>query len=361
MPESLITAEFLNAPGIILDVRSPQEYAQGHIPGAISFPLFSDEERAEIGICYKHQGSELAIELGLKIVGPKLFTLVTQAKTLAPDRQVRVHCWRGGMRSGSIGWLLETAGFKVILLEKGYKSFRHWVRSTLAVPHPILILGGMTGTGKTDSLMALAEFGEQILDLEALASNRGSSYGGLGLPPQPKSEQFENSIAMHWHSYDLSRPVWIEAESRRIGRCQIPVELFQQMEKAPVIQISRPKIERVAILIEVYGSQPLSQLIVATQRLHKRLGGLRTQQAIDHICNGNLAAAIALVLEYYDKTYTYDLQRRTVPIHTIDVSACSAAESAVRLRSIVPVIWSQLSTVTSILLQEKGIVRCCDV
>jgi tRNA 2-selenouridine synthase len=331
MPQILSAANFLNAPGIILDVRSPQEYAQGHIPKAVSFPLFTDQERTEIGICYKQQGQDPAVELGLKIVGPKLVTFVTQAKALASDRQVGVHCWRGGMRSGSMGWLLETAGFQVQLLEGGYKAFRRWVRSTLAAYRPILILGGMTGTGKTAVLAALAELGEQVLDLEALASNRGSSYGSLGLPPQPSTEQFENLVAMQWRLFNCTHPVWIEAESRRIGCCRIPPELFQQMEKAPVLQITRSHPERIAILLEVYGVESTEQLILATQRLQKRLGGVRTQQAVKHIQTGNLAAAIALVLEYYDKTYTYDLQRRSVPIHTLDVSGCSAADSALRL------------------------------
>lgn len=331
MPQIVDVAEFLHSPGLILDARSPGEFLQGHIPGAESFPLFSNDERAEVGTCYKRQGQEAAIELGLAIVGPKLAGFVAQAKALASERQVRLHCWRGGMRSNSMAWLLETAGFQVTLLRGGYKAFRGWARSTLAAPKTLAILGGMTGTGKTEILAALAAQGEQVLDLEHLANHRGSSYGSLGLPAQPTTEQFENHIALRWHQFNHQQPVWIEAESRRIGLCRIPDEVFQQMLKAPVLQILRSRSERIAILQQVYGAVEPEHLVAATERLRKKLGGLRTQQAIEAIHKGNLAMAIDLVLDYYDKTYTHDLQRRGVPIYSVDVIGCSPATSATLL------------------------------
>ena len=171
---------FLQMTSPILDVRSPGEFDHAHIPTALSFPLFDNDERAQVGTCYKQQSRDEAVELGLELVGPKLAMFVATAKTLSPERDVRVHCWRGGMRSGSMAWLLETAGFSVTTLTGGYKAFRHWVRETLAIPKPIISLGGMTGTGKTAILFALAEQGEQVLDLEGLAHHRGSSYGALG-------------------------------------------------------------------------------------------------------------------------------------------------------------------------------------
>ena len=166
MALSLSVNDFLKAPGPILDVRSPGEHEKGRLPEALSFPLFSDEERAAVGTCYKQEGRDAAVELGLEYVGPKMAGFVKQAKQLSPERTVRLHCWRGGMRSGSLGWLLETAGFKTVLLEGGYKAFRRWVRTQLARSQPIFIVGGMTGTGKTLVLHALAEHDEQILDLE---------------------------------------------------------------------------------------------------------------------------------------------------------------------------------------------------
>lgn len=323
MPDVLACNAFLSAPGILLDSRSPGEFEAGHIPGAISFPLFSNEERSRIGTCYKQVSQEAAIELGLELVGPKLVQFVQTAKQLAPNRQVRLHCWRGGMRSNSMAWLLETAGFQVTLLGGGYKAFRRWVRSTLSTPQSILILGGMTGTGKTKLLSMLHDQGEQVLDLEALANHRGSSYGALGLGAQPTTEQFENDIAMQWAPLNPNRPVWIEAESRRVGVCRVPDEIFVPMMRSPVIQIVRSRQERIDFLIEVYGSVEPEGLIAATDRIARKLGGQHAKSAIDWIREGNLAPAIDLILNYYDKTYLYDLQRRNVAIHSIDVTGFS--------------------------------------
>lgn len=332
--------EFLYHSGPILDVRSPGEYAQGHLPGARSLPLFSDDERAQVGTCYKRQGREAAVELGLELVGPKLVSLVRQTKAWSTDEagvgnSVRVHCWRGGMRSSSVAWLLETAGLSPVVLEGGYKAFRRWVRATLSETKPIISLGGMTGTGKTQVLSALAAQGEQVLDLEGLAHHRGSSYGSLGLPPQPTNEQFENRVAMAWSRFTSQQPIWIEAESRRIGSCRVPDELFQPMLQASVVQIMRSPEERIALLADEYGEADPAELIAATERIRKRLGGLRTQQAIDAIHQGDLSTAIALVLSYYDRTYRYDLDQRHVPVKEIDVTGIDPEQAAVRLRQMV--------------------------
>lgn len=333
MVQSVAVDDFLKAHGPILDVRSPGEYDQAHIPSAVSFPLFTNHERAQVGTCYKHQGRDHAVELGLALVGPKLADFVIQAKQIAPDRQVRVHCWRGGMRSGSMAWLLETAGFAVTTLRGGYKAFRRWGRQRLASPQPMISLGGMTGTGKTAILLAMAAQGEQILDLEGMAHHRGSSYGALGLPPQPSTEQFENLVAIATAHLSPDRPVWIEAESKQIGRCRIPPELFSQMMQAPVIQVERSRSERIANLLADYGDADPMGLITATERLRKRLGGLRTQEAIAHIQTGNLEPAIATVLDYYDKTYTYDLQKkRDVAIYPIDITGMTAEAAAWAVR-----------------------------
>jgi tRNA 2-selenouridine synthase len=339
MPTPLNAIEFLQATAVLLDTRSPGEFAAGHIPGAISFPLFSDDERAQVGICYKQVGPEAAIELGLELVGPKMAGFVRAAKQLTLDgqkltsgnRQVRLHCWRGGMRSSSMAWLLETAGWQVQLLQGGYKSFRRWVRDTLATPKPIITLGGMTGTGKTSILLALAQQGEQILDLEHWANHRGSSYGALGLPPQPTQEQFDNNLAIAWAKLSPDRPIWIEAESRRIGLCRIPDEIFQPMLQAPILQVERSRAERVAILKAIYGKLDARDLITATQRIAKKIGGQHANQAVESIQQGNLAIAIDLVLDYYDKSYLYDLKRRGGAIYPIAATGLSDRTIADRL------------------------------
>lgn len=335
MAQSLSIDDFLAAPGPILDARSPGEFAKAHLPGALNLPLFDNEERAAVGTCYRQQGRDAAVELGLTFVGPKLASLVRQAKTLAWSDQntpapgsVRLHCWRGGMRSGSLAWLLETAGLEVSLLAGGYKAFRHWVRQALAQSRPIAIVGGMTGTGKTLLLQALASLGEQVLDLEGLASHRGSSYGNLGLPPQPSTEQFENLIAWQWNAFAPQRPVWIEAESVQVGRCRVPPELFSQMERSPILEIQRSLAERIALLEQIYGEAEPLALIEATERIGRRIGPQHCKAAIEAIAQGDLAPAIERVLAYYDKSYRYDLERRSVPRWSVDVSGLDALEAA---------------------------------
>jgi tRNA 2-selenouridine synthase len=326
MSKILEIQPFLNDPGTILDVRSPGEYQQAHIPGAVSFPLFDDLERAQVGTCYKQQGREAAIILGLELVGNKMAGFVRSAKQLT--QPLRIHCWRGGMRSSSMAWLLATAGMEVCVLEGGYKAFRQWVRETLSQSKPIMLLAGMTGTQKTAILQALAQENQTVLDLESLANHRGSSYGAWGLPSQPSTEQFENLVAIAWAKFNHDRPIWIEAESRAIGSCRIPIELYQQMIQAPIIEIQRSLGERIAYLEIEYGKADPETLIAATNRIRKRLGNQQTEAAIVAIQTGDLSTAIAIVLEYYDRSYRYDLAKRHLPIVSSSVSELTTNQAA---------------------------------
>lgn len=328
MVKRLAISDFLAAPGPMLDVRSPGEFEQGHIPGATSFPLFTNEERAQVGTCYKQQGRDAAVELGFDLLGPKLGDRVRQAKAIAPHRRLRVHCWRGGMRSGGVAWGLQMAGFQVVTLEGGYKAYRRLARDVFGTPRHIIVLGGMTGTGKTQILHALSALGEQVLDLEGLANHRGSSFGSLDMPPQPSTEHFENLICDRLSHLDANRPVWLEAESKRVGTCRIPAELFQQMEAAPTLEIVRPLEERLEILVDVYGNTNREELIAATERIRKRLGGQRTQAAVDLIRNESPREVCKIVLDYYDRTYRYDLERRGKVIPQIDVAGHDAVAAA---------------------------------
>ncbi|MBC3785384.1 tRNA 2-selenouridine(34) synthase MnmH [Spirosoma utsteinense] len=314
----------------VVDVRSPGEYDQAHIPGAVSIPLFDNEERALVGTKYKNAGKDSAVLLGLDLVGSKLAGFVKQSKKLNPQtKEVLVHCWRGGMRSGSFAWLLDTAGLTASTLAGGYKAYRSAVLSAFAEPRELIILGGKTGSGKTDILKELARQGEQVIDLEGLAHHKGSTYGAIGQLPQPATEQYENLLFGVWRTLDRNRRIWIEDESRNVGSCFVPMALWQQMRAAPVAFVDVPKAVRVQRLVAEYTGIDHSLLVEATQRISKRLGGKVTKDALEALTRNDYAAVADLTLDYYDKAYLHGLsQRDQAQVHPLDVSVDSPAETA---------------------------------
>lgn len=296
--------------GVLIDVRSPAEFDAGHIPGSSNIPLFDNEERAEIGTIYKHQGKQPAVDRGIEIVGPKMLPMVQQARQLAGGKKVLMYCWRGGMRSGSMAWLFETAGIPVTLLENGYKGFRQYGKQLLAQPAKIIVIGGYTGSGKTKVLKALESLGEQVLDIEQLARHRGSSFGAIGKKHQKTNEQFENDLLMDWISFDPGKTIWIEDESRVLGSNQIPEELFLKIRNASVCKIEIPKTERVKNLVEDYSVYDFHQLEAALLRIQSKLGGLATKNALKALMEKDFGEVASISLDYYDKTYAFGLAKR---------------------------------------------------
>lgn len=310
MENRLSPADFLaeQTRRVVLDVRSPGEWAQGHIPAALSFPLFSDEERSEVGTLYKQVGKEEAMELGLRFVGPKMESFVKQAKTLAPDRKVALHCWRGGQRSGSMAWLLRQAGFDVLTLEGGYKAYRHYVLESFETKNlQIIVVGGRTGSGKTKILHALRDLGEQVIDLEGIAHHKGSAFGFIGEMPQPTAEQFENELFAAILTLDSTRRVWIENESRSIGRVYIPEGFWAKMKIAPLLNIEVPNEVRIQNLLADYVLTDRTELETAFQKITAKLGGQNLKTALQALEHGDFAAAAHIALHYYDKTYQHGL------------------------------------------------------
>jgi len=301
---------FLAAQGPLIDGRSPAEFERGHIPGAQSLPLFSDSERAEIGTLYKQQGRQAAVQLGLALVGPRLVELGESLLGLDQGSPLRIHCWRGGMRSASLAWLAETLDLPVLLLEGGYKAYRQWVLGRFEQAWPLRLLGGRTGTGKTDLLLELGRRGVAVVDLEGLAHHRGSSFGGLGLPPQPSTEHYENRLAEALQRLGEAREIWLEAESVQVGRCRIPAGLWRQMQAAPRLELRRPLEERVRRLVAVYGVQNGAELAEATARIARRLGPARTKAALEAIAAADWAAACRQMLDYYDRCYDHEAKQQ---------------------------------------------------
>lgn len=312
MPTPINIEEFIKLSEIhpILDVRTPAEFTQGHIPGAINFPIFTNEERIIIGTLYKKEGKQPAVLKGLEIVGPKLHTFVQDAIKLNKSDTFLIHCWRGGMRSSSMAWFLETYGFKCLTLKGGYKNYRKQVLASFDEQKNIIVLGGKTGCGKTIILHELEKQNEQIIDLEKIAHHKGSSFGALGEEPQTSQEQFENDLALCLSKIKATKRCWIENESRMIGTNIIPTGLWNQMKNAIVISIGLPLEERLKFLVKEYGKFSREELIEAIERIGKKLGGQHVKRAIDSIAIRDYETAFGICLVYYDKTYNYGEEKR---------------------------------------------------
>jgi tRNA 2-selenouridine synthase len=385
---------------LVLDVRSPSEYAHAHIPNAKSLPLFNDEERKIVGTAYKQESKQIAIKLGLDFFGGKMKAIVEEVEELVKSfglgvtdskneiyikntnpsinevstskeknidekkpstfnlqpSTILLHCWRGGMRSAGVAWLLDLYGFKVYTLIGGYKAYRNWVLQQFVKEYHFKIIGGYTGSGKTLILHELEKQNHSTIDLEGLANHKGSALGGIGQAVQPSQEMFENLLAEELESgttddgrliteesqettedrqkiakdrqqelYNevskLNEPIanyslptanclWIEDESQRIGNIKIPDTLWKTMRSSNVYFFDIPFEERLNYLTEEYGVQKKDELVTAIMRIQKRLGGLETKTAINFLLENNFKESFRILLTYYDKYYLKGLHNR---------------------------------------------------
>lgn len=300
----------LSASYPVVDVRSPLEYQQGHIPGAVNIPLFDDQERKVVGTAYKQVNREAAMYAGLEFAGKKLVKLAKMGERLAANKKtLLVHCWRGGMRSKSMVWLFETLGIKCYLLEGGYKAYRSYVRDILASPLNLLVIGGRTGSGKTAILHHLKEKGEQVIDLEGMAHHKGSAFGALGESDQPSTEQFENELCQIIAVLDPEKVTWIEDESRNVGKCVVPAELYSKMRESEIIFLDIDRELRARHLVKDYASYDQEALRACVIKIKKRLGGDRTNEALEAIEREDYYQTAMITLHYYDKAYMYSLEK----------------------------------------------------
>ncbi len=345
----------------VLDVRSPGEYAHAHIPGAHSLPLFTDEERKTVGTAYKQQSQQKAIKLGLGFYSSKLVSMVEEVETLLQlkhtdpsfrrdEHIVLVHCWRGGMRSAGVAWLLDLYGFKVYTLVGGYKAFRKWVLLQFEKKYWLHIVGGFTGSGKTEVLQCLQQKGQHVIDLEKLAGHKGSAFGNLGLPRQASQEMFENKLASALYktaalqsSEEMQRPIWLEDESQRIGEVNIPVAFYKQMRDKPLYFLNIPFEERLDYIVEHYGKFEKEKLVNTIIRIRKRLGGLETKTAIAHLIEDDIKESFRVLLTYYDKFYLKSLQNRAdlsavlnkVELNTVNAEANATSILATAVKTMI--------------------------
>jgi tRNA 2-selenouridine synthase len=294
----------------VVDVRTPAEFFQGHIPSAHNIPLFSNEERKSVGTTYKKKGRQHAILEGLDYSGPRLRSYIVRARKFARSNRLLVHCWRGGMRSAGMAWLFTTYGLQCHTLKGGYKSFRREALSYLKNRFPFVVIGGLTGSGKSEVLRSLARSGDQILDLEGFSHHKGSAFGHLGETEQNTNEQFENDIFRNLRGMDKTQIIWIEDESRNIGRNTLPAGIYQGIRSAPVLFLDVPLEERIRRLVGEYSCYPADMLVRSIERISSRLGGNAAREASQAVRSGDYARTAELVLGYYDKTYTFGLSKR---------------------------------------------------
>lgn len=295
----------------VLDVRSPSEYNCGHIPDAINFPLFSDEERSIIGTTYKKSGARLALLTGLEMVGPRLSNFVLRAEDLNVNGTFLMHCWRGGKRSSSLAWLLSNAGFEIKLLMGGYKAYRTLAHKIFDQPDwKFFVLGGKTGSMKSKVLTHLSNQSEQVIDLESLASHKGSAFGWINESAQPSTEQFENLLFEKLITYNSEKPIWCENESKTIGKVYIPNSIWNQIQKGILFHLEVDYNIRLNHILSTYNFNNGPDLILSFEKIRKRLGHMATDQAIKHIQNNQIEEAAKIGLDYYDKFYDYGLNKK---------------------------------------------------
>ncbi len=294
----------------VVDVRSPLEFQQGHIRNAINIPLLNNDERIAVGTDYKQKGQVEAIKTGFRLVGPRLEEIIKETERISEGRELLVHCWRGGMRSDNFCKFIGMARIKSQALEGGYKMYRHFALENFKKPFKLILLTGFTGSGKSDVLRALKDQGEQILDLEKLASHKGSAFGGLMMPAQPTTEQFQNELFEEILKLDLSKRIWVEDESIAIGKIFLPQDFWNAMCKSQLVQMDVSKEVRVQRLVNEYGSADREVFLKTIAKITTKLGGQNFNAAKEKLMQGDMTSTIDILLTYYDKAYHNSIEKR---------------------------------------------------
>ncbi len=300
----------------VVDVRSQGEFSDGHIRGASNIPILNNEERVAVGTDYKQKGQQEAIKTGFRLVGPRLLDIINETQQAAVKNssgersEILVHCWRGGMRSSNFCQFVGMAGIKSHQLEGGYKAYRHLALESFKKPLKIILLTGCTGSGKSEVLRALKANGEQILDLEDLARHKGSAFGGLLMPLQPTTEQFQNELFEEIIQLDVSKRIWVEDESIAIGKIFLPHDFWDRMNGSPLIQMEVSKDIRIQRLVSEYGSADRDEFLTIMGKVVTKLGGQHYNSAKEKLLEGDMASTIDILLTYYDKAYLNSIAKR---------------------------------------------------
>jgi tRNA 2-selenouridine synthase len=342
----------------VLDVRSPGEFTHAHMPKACSVPLFTDEQRKIIGTAYKKQTRKIAVEIGINYFSERMKSVQKETAKIVeewrknhvvdPSKKIDhstllIHCWRGGMRSETVAWLLSLYGYNIYVLKGGYKAFRRWALKQLEKEYQFNILGGYTGSGKTEVLKEMMQEGIPVIDLEGLANHRGSSFGSLGQEAQPTQEMFENMLALELFKHQTAATtqtaiedlgaakqqiIWLEDESRHIGSVGFPPAFWEQMRNSPVYFIDVPFEERVDFIVRTYGEFDKEKLGMCILNIQKRLGGLETKNALQYLEEGKVKECFEILIRYYDKLYGNGLSKRENSQSVLNKIPCKSVDQS---------------------------------
>ena len=292
----------------VVDVRSEGEFESGHIPNAINLPLLNNAERVVVGTTYKQLGQSEAIAAGFRLVGPRLADLIETSRAIGDE--FLVHCWRGGMRSANFCRFMEMTRIHTRQLEGGYKAYRHAALESFKKPFRFIAICGYTGSGKSEILRAIADHGEQVLDLEKIAHHKGSVFGGLMMPPQPTTEQFQNNLFEAILKLDPKKRIWIEDESIAIGKIFLPQDLWIRMAKSSLVEIMVQKEKRIERLVAEYGIADGNQFLEAMTKIARKLGGQHYNAAKEKLLLKDMSSVIDILLTYYYKAYRNGLENK---------------------------------------------------
>ncbi|MYM22298.1 tRNA 2-selenouridine(34) synthase MnmH [Duganella sp. FT135W] len=347
-PEVLSIEQVLSQLGTfdaIIDARSPCEFALDHLPGAINAPVLDDEQRIRVGTMYKQIGSFEAKKLGAALVAKNIAQHIEELWIDKPrEWRPLIYCWRGGNRSGSMAHILAKIGWPVVQLEGGYKAFRQQVNAALehAPALNFKVVCGTTGSGKSRLLEVLASQGAQVLDLEQLAAHRGSVLGHLPSQPQPSQKAFETMVWNVLRRFDPARPVFVEAESKKVGNLRVPAALMEAIRAADCIALTLSRANRVRLLMEDY-----QHFLDSPQTLNAQLEHLTQLHGKEKIAHwqamsqsGQMAALVdELLAQHYDPSYLRSIDRnfikyaQAVPLELADIDDASFAAAARQLTS----------------------------
>jgi tRNA 2-selenouridine synthase len=329
MPEKISFTPALLESHCVVDVRTPLEFAEDHLPGAINVPILNNEERVEVGTIHKQVGPQQARQRGLELTCGRFGAMVAEIAAQAGGRPVLVYCWRGGLRSLSMAILLEMTGRPVVQLRGGYKAFRGQVIDffkDFRPAEPLIVIHGMTGTGKTTFINGLDRQRWTTIDLEGLACHRGSAFGEVGLDQGLSQKRFETLLWDDFRQAPADRPIVLEGESPRIGRIALPGNLYEVMSASCKVWCHASLDTRVRRLAVEYAHEEYRQAMAeALERIRKKLGGQRYAELTGLLADWDIEGlGRGLIEYYYDKLYYK--HRPWTPDLEIDLEDYNVAE-----------------------------------